>query len=137
MLYCLCNRIYVCTHARGFDLAYFVTTRLQELIEIYALTKRRCYKRERVRIEAKGEALLSLKTLVTESGLIDDCEKKQRFTEECTLKLTVQLIDRLKREISTGRPSRVPQPLAQKVKENAKPLGIKYRRHTPQKKIHV
>ncbi len=73
--------------------------------------------RERVRIEAKGEALLSLKTLVTESGLIDDCEKKQRFTEECTLKLTVQLIDRLKREISSynGRPSRVPQPLARKV----------------------
>ncbi len=45
MLYCLCNRIiYVCTHARGLELAYFVTTLLQELIEICALTKRRCYK---------------------------------------------------------------------------------------------
>ncbi len=37
MLYCLCNRIYVCTHARGLDLAYSVTMLLQELIEIYAL----------------------------------------------------------------------------------------------------
>ncbi len=80
-------------------------------------------KTERVRTKAMGEAKRSLKTLVMESGLIDDREKKLRFTEECTLKLTVQLIDRLKREISsyTGRPSRVPQPQARNVSNQKTP----------------
>lgn len=84
--------------------------------------------RERARIIKKGRALLNLKELVTETNLIEESSKKQRFTEEYTLQLTVELISRLKREISSyGQPPQAPKPLArkvssQKVKKNPNPF---------------
>lgn len=57
-------------------------------------------KKERERNLRKGEALKLLREKIVESGM--DCEcaaDEKRMTEETTLKLTVQLIDDLKRLI--------------------------------------
>ena len=69
--------------------------------------------KERLRIRNKKQALAKIWQLIASSDFIDEDSKRQRITEEFTLKQCTRLINLIKTEIGKyGHPSRVQQPFA-------------------------